>query len=249
MPKNLMPLSLIVGALLAPGCDGQPEATENAPTHESVELVNYTSDREGYLCVPEGDGPFGVAVYNHGGLGDALGGPPEGTCLALMEAGFIGFSPLRRETIPITGHLDDVLDGIDYALSHPQADPTRLAILGFSRGGYLSFVGLTERPDATVGVIMAPAPIKGLLDDALPGASSINATALVLVAENDLPEFNNEDEDHVATATAVRDALRNNGKTVELQILDAWATNGHDLFQEVRDEYWLTVAAFLAANL
>jgi dienelactone hydrolase len=219
------------------------------PLLGGVEKVKYTSTLEGYLCVPDGDGPFPVAVYNHGGLGTAIGGPPQETCVALMEEGYLGFSPLRRETVPLTGHMGDVNDGIDYALEHELADTSRLAILGFSRGGYLSVAALTQRSNATAGVIMAPAPIDGLLDEALEDANNVQASTLVLVAENDTPEFNTEDEDHVASATAVRDALSGAGKEVELEILAAYAENGHDLFQELRDSYWSKIQAFLSEKI
>ena len=220
-----------------------------APLLGGVEKVNYTSTLEGYLCVPDGDGPFPVAVYHHGGLGTAIGGPPQETCVALMEEGYLGFSPLRRETVPLTGHLDDVNDGIDYALEHELADASRLAILGFSRGGYLSVAALTKRSNATAGVIMAPAPIDGLLDEALEDADQVQASTLALVAENDTPEYNNENEDHVASATAVYDALSDAGKEAELEILDAYEDNGHDLFQELRDSYWNLIKAFLSENI
>ena len=63
-----------------------------------VEEVTYRTDPDlkGYLCRPEGNGPFPAAIFNHGGLGDIIGGAPEGTCEALAEAGFVGFSPIRR---------------------------------------------------------------------------------------------------------------------------------------------------------
>jgi len=214
-----------------------------------VETVTYTDGLEGYLCVPAGEGPFPVAVYNHGGLGSALGGDPEATCKALMAEGYLGFSPVRRSTVPIEGHDEDVIAGIDYALAQERADPDRLAVLGFSRGGFLTVAMLTERPDVTVGVVMAPAPVNGLLYSVLEEADQVQATTLVLVAENDLPEFNNENEDHVATATAVYDALVGADKEAELVILDAWEDNGHDLFQELRDEYWGPVTEFLASRL
>lgn len=236
--------SLLAAICLMTGCDSCEE-----PLSDGVEKVKYTDSLEGYLCVPEGSGPFPVAVYNHGGLGTALGGPPQETCVALMEEGYLGFSPLRRETVPLDGHMDDVNDGIDFALDHEKADPNHLALLGFSRGGYLTVVALTQRSTATAGVVMAPAPINGLLDEVLDDAANVQASTLVLVAENDTPEFNTEDEDHVASATAVRDALSDAGKDVELEILDAYEDNGHDLFQELRDSYWSKIKTFLAEHI
>jgi dienelactone hydrolase len=127
--------------------------------------------------------------------------------------------------------------------------PTPRGWLGFSRGGYLTFLALTEHPDIDVGVIMAPAPVNGLLDKALPNAPNVQGSTLIVVAANDLPEFNNEKQDHVATATSVNDALKAEGKDTELKILDAFEDNGHDLFQELRPEYWAHIEAYLADHL
>ncbi len=141
-------------------------------------------------------------------------------------------------------------DGLEGYLCVPAGEgPFPVAVLGFSRGGFLTVATLTERPDVSVGVVMAPAPVNGLLYSVLEDADQVQATTLVLVAENDLPEFNNENEDHVATATAVYDALVGADKEAELVILDAWEDNGHDLFQELRDEYWGRVTEFLASRL
>jgi len=241
----MKPSHILAHLLLITACAKPPEGEDSASHPEGSQLVNINNDRQAYLCVPKGDGPFPVAIYNHGGLGDAIGGDPEGSCLALADLGYLSLSTLRRETVPIVGHSDDVEAGISYALSHQMADSDQLAILGFSRGGYLSFVALTEHPEADLAVIMAPAPVNGLLDEVLPDAHKIAAKTLVLVAENDLPQFNNEGEDHVETATAVNDAINAAGGQSELLILDAFEENGHDLFQIVRDEYWDSVSNFL----
>jgi dienelactone hydrolase len=240
----MRPSHLLFPALLT-ACTQAPGGDDSAPTPEGSQWVEINSERHAYLCLPQGSGPFPVAIYNHGGLGDAVGGDPEGTCLALAEFGYLGLSPLRRETVPVDGHSEDVEAGINYALSHPMADSDQVAILGFSRGGYLSFKALTAHPEIDLAVIMAPAPVNGLLEEALPDAHQIEASTLVLVAENDLPEFNNEGQDHVASATAVHDAIKAAGGQSELEVLDAFEDNGHDLFQEVRDEYWSLVAEFL----
>ncbi len=42
---------------------------------------------DSFACVPDDNGPFTAALYNHGGLGDAVGGDLDGTCEALADAG------------------------------------------------------------------------------------------------------------------------------------------------------------------
>jgi dipeptidyl aminopeptidase/acylaminoacyl peptidase len=65
--------------------------------------------------------------------------------------------------------------GIAYGVGHLSADPDRVAVLGYSRGGYLSFLALTGHPEVDLAVIMAPAPVNGLLETALLDADQVMA--------------------------------------------------------------------------
>lgn len=49
-----------------------------------------------------------AVIYNHGGLGNKIGGSPQETCEALAKEGLVGFSPIGRQTRSLEGHLDDV---------------------------------------------------------------------------------------------------------------------------------------------
>ena len=91
-----------------------------------------------YACRPAGVGPFPVVLYNHGGLGDAVGGDLRGTCEALAAAGYLARSEKRPETISLDGQLEDVVEGLSELLSNPDADSSRVTLLGFSRGGLLT---------------------------------------------------------------------------------------------------------------
>ena len=109
----------------------------------SSEKVIYSageSTLSGSLCKPDGTGPFPVVVYNHGGAGPIIGGAPEETCTALAEAGFVGFSPIRRLTRSLYGHLDDVNNAVDYVKSLPYVQHSRIGLIGFSRGAMLFFL-------------------------------------------------------------------------------------------------------------
>ena len=60
---------------------------------DELREVVYTTTPEtlkGYLCRPAGAGPFPAVAYNHGGVGDIIGGAPKETCEALAAAGFAG---------------------------------------------------------------------------------------------------------------------------------------------------------------
>jgi hypothetical protein len=71
-------IMLLVSLIPLIGC----ETTHHATTQEKavaagVREVVYTTKPEtlkGYLCRPSGAGPFPAVLYNHGGLGDIIGG-------------------------------------------------------------------------------------------------------------------------------------------------------------------------------
>lgn len=214
------------------------------------ETKTYSSDPHltGMLCVPEGAGPFPVAVFNHGGLGNIIGGAPYETCSALAKAGYIGFSPIRRQTRPLFGHLNDVAAGIEYAKSYPKADPGRLGLLGFSRGGMLTYQTLTRRNDVKVAVIMAAAT--GPRGDALTSqdASTVNAPVLALVAANDTGSRTTMNRDTLVSMKEMVAALKEARKEVTFIIYPPHPGDGHQLFFSIND-YWKDVTAFLDKHL
>src|SRR3989304_712814 len=74
---------------------GRATVGGNAVGGEFREVV-YTITPEtlkGYLCRPSGAGPFPAVAYNHGGLGDIIGGAPKETFAGPTAGGFSGFSP------------------------------------------------------------------------------------------------------------------------------------------------------------
>ncbi|MFQ6114225.1 MAG: hypothetical protein ACE5NG_09060 [bacterium] len=71
------------------GCMGSSERSRVANEYSGTlqEVIYYRGEFElkGYLCKPEGTGPFPAVIYNHGGLGNRIGGAPIETCQALPE--------------------------------------------------------------------------------------------------------------------------------------------------------------------
>ena len=131
--KIARPIPRVLFALALASC-ANDDASE-------VASVTYRTDEPtltGYLCKPAGPGPFPAVVYNHGGLGHIIGGAPRATCQALAASDFIGFSPIRRQTRPLHGHLDDVLAALDYVRGLNVVDPGRVGMIGFSRGGLVT---------------------------------------------------------------------------------------------------------------
>lgn len=203
-------------------------------------------DDGSYVCTPAGSGPFPGVLYNHGGLGMAVGGDLMGTCEALAQAGYVGYSKARRltESPSVLGHIDDVYDGLEAMLAIDVVDTARIGILGFSRGGMLTLQAAVERPQAFSAIVtMAPASVKGKLDEVLESADKIGAPVLVLVSENDLFQ-----DDHVALAQAVVDALEAAGKPVERLLYGPFGDDGHERFFVV-GSYWDDILIFLATHL
>ena len=233
MEKFITRYALIL-SLLALGCERGKGAGESGSEEADLD--------DSFLCVPDSEGPFPAALYNHGGLGNAIGGDLDGTCEALAEAGYLAYSKQRRPTMSLDGHLDDVQAGLDVLQEHDDWDGSEMAILGFSRGGLLAFQAAKDQPDLFGAVVLiAPANAKGTLMNELLDVGSISAPVLVLVSENDLYQ-----DDHVALAEAVRDALEAAGKDVEYIMYGPYGDDGHERFFEV-GSYWTDVVDFLAS--
>lgn len=221
-----------------------PTATPILVTPGTTEVVYTSGDLQlkGFLCVPTGAPPFPAVIYNHGGIGADIGGAPRETCQALAQGGFVGFSPIRRQTPALAGHLDDVLAAVDYVKALLYVDARRTAITGFSRGGFLTYQVAVARPaDFRAIVIMAPAV--EILQGYLAQAGSVSAPVLLLVAQNDRTPH-----DHVQSTRELEAALLAAGKDVKLIVYPPYGSDGHQMFFEVGD-YWMDVQGFLKAEL
>ncbi len=193
------------------------------------------------VCRPAGEGPFPAVLYNHGGLGTAVGGDLLSTCVALAEAGYVARSELRPASVSLDGQLDDVLQGLDELRSHPDVDPDQVAVVGFSRGGLLALQAAIVRPDDVDAVLLfAPAPGQGAMDQTLQQVSALQAPVQIYIAEND---------SLLTLAREVETALQDAGKDVGLTVYPEFEDDGHDLFFEVRDSYWADVLDFLGGTL
>ena len=210
------------------------------------------------ICFPGDRGAFPGVLYNHGGLGDAIGGDPGATCEALAAAGYVGHSKLRRPLVPLPPGREDVAEGLAELLEVSCLDRERLAVMGFSRGGLLSLDLAISNPRLFDAVIlMAPAAANGmiwrLLDD--PRLSDVTAEFLVMVSENDQCQG----ADHVAISTRVVAELRAAGLQVTFAEFPALPGGrcGHYLFDTVEDYcedtaelcYWRRAMSFLEEHL
>ncbi len=217
------------------------------PGEVSARVVTFASGQNrmrAHLAVPEGDGPFPAVIYLHGGRGQAIGGDPEKTAAALAKSGFLGFAPIRNKDPGLSGNIEGVVAALNYVKGLKQAVPSRMAVIGFSRGGLLAFMAATRRRDLKAIVLMAPAEGRGVLRRFLADARRVNLRSLILVARNDTRQA-----DHVSISRQIHSALQTAGKQSRLVIYPAFAKDGHQLFFQVRASYWRDVEKFLKAHL
>ena len=129
-----------------------------------VEWVSYKA-RDGLeipalVTVPKGEGPFPAVVNPHGGpvARDFWGFDPWSQLLA--NRGYVVIQPQFRISAGFgRAHLeagfgqwglalqDDLEDAAKYLVERKLADPQRLAIFGWSYGGYAAFVGAARDPN------------------------------------------------------------------------------------------------------
>ena len=207
-----------------------------------------------YIACPAGAGPFPAVLYNHGGLGTAVGGDLRGTVVALAQAGYFARAEKRMETVPIAGHLAEVENALASLRADSRADTSCVSIMGFSRGGLLTFqAGKTQANKVHSIIIMAAASANGLMETEISDVSPIEDPILVLVANNDTAPTN-----LTLLAQLTYDSLIAGGKTATLNIYPDYDSNGdliiddsddgHNLFFVVQEPYWTDVMNFLNVN-
>ncbi|GGD01628.1 alpha/beta hydrolase family protein [Aquisalinus flavus] len=139
-----------------------PALTEEALS--DMEFVTYTA-RDGYeipalVTVPDGEGPFPAIVMPHGG---PTARDYWGFDLWVQLFAHHGYAVIQPQYRISTGfgkkHLqdgfgewgmlqqDDIDDAGQYLVDQGIADPDRLAIMGWSYGGYSSFIGSARDPN------------------------------------------------------------------------------------------------------
>ena len=208
----------------------------------------------GYLCIPAGLGPFPAVIYNHGGLGHIIGGPPEETCKALAALGFIGFSPIRRKTRPLNGHLDDIQAALRYIKNHENVVPKQIAMMGFSRGALLTLMAARKFADIKAIVLMASAMGRGHLKRELSYASEIRIPVLVLVGKDDRGSRRTHMQNLLGASKNINLILKKSGVNSKIIIYPKDNFNkdnqnfDHTLFFKVGD-YWPDVTSFIKTHL
>lgn len=214
-------------------------------------IVNYPvkgEQGEALICRPEGEGPYPAVIYNHGLIVDrvgyrrvsTLGYDLDGICQTLAKDGFLAFLPLRGTGVRnLPGHVEEVSRAIDYVKTLGEVDPSRIALMGFSRGGLLTLMVGVERKDLSALVILAPAPGRGHFAAAVEGVHSIKTPVLLLVEGSDSSRILEDYE-------MLKDALPAHRK--ESRAIRYNRGGGHRLFWRV-DYYWADVKRFLQETM
>jgi dienelactone hydrolase len=199
------------------------------------------------LCRPEGKGPFPAIIWSHGRVTDAAerartGGWPR-LCQTFASDGFLAFVPIRefeRGDGPhnVLNNQAELSQAVDYVKGLPDVDPSRLALMGHSRGGLLTLMLGLERKDLKALIITAPAAIRPHFSRSVAQVSRVNVPVLLLVEEDD-------EMGSLGAVNVLDQALRNQGKEVHTI---RYNRGGGHLF--IRKDYWLDdVRAFLHEKL
>jgi len=218
---------------------------------QDLREVVYTTTPEtlkGYLCRPAGTGPFPAVAFNHGGVGNIMGGAPKETCQALAAAGFVGFAPNRRQTQSLAGHPEDVQAGLAFLLALDDVDRNRVAMVGFSRGGALTFIAAARGAPIKAAVIMASAMPPAQSGFTLDDAPKIRVPVFLLVAANDTGSKKTLGQNTMETMRRMSAALTAAGNTPKLTIYPGYGSDGHEMFFEI-GAYWKDVVEFLKERL
>jgi dienelactone hydrolase len=202
----------VVAALfLAPSAEAQ--TGDAPPAHEVVFYPSGKLRIEAYLYKPEGKGPFPVVIYNHGSRPERerTEMPFAYVGKMLAASGYLVLVPERRGYGKSEGTLfseeigndrgpryvarlqqeaDDVIAAAEFAKTLPDADASRIAVMGWSFGGIVSVFAASRSSLFQVVVDQAGGALswdgspwlQSALKDA---AGKIRVPLLGMVAEND----------------------------------------------------------------
>jgi dienelactone hydrolase len=192
-------------------------ATAQTPEQSrAFEQVSYPSGKlqiEAYVFKPQGKGPFPVVIYNHGSRPghERAERPFEYVGILLASSGYFVVVPERRgygksEGTPFSEEIgddrgpryvarlqqeaDDVIAAAEFAKTLPDADGSRICVMGWSFGGIVSVLAASRSDVFKAVVDQAGGALSWdgspALQDALKqAAGKIRMPLLGMVAEND----------------------------------------------------------------
>lgn len=165
-------------------------------------------------------------------------------CQALALDGFLAFVPIREfergagpHNIPY--NREELSRAVDYVKGLPDVDPSRVALMGHSRGALLTLMVGLERKDLKAVIITALPDIPPYFSQAVARVSHISVPVLLLVEESD-------EEGYLGAVNVLDEALQNHGKQV--RTIRYNRGGGHYLFTRV-DYWWDDLRTFLREKL
>ena len=127
-------------------------------------LIVYKSDSllvNGIIAEPKQDGKFPVVIFNRGGnkkTGKSAKGKTFFSLLqvsSLIEEGYVILAPCYRENDEFGGSdINDVLSLIKATRFIPKADPKRTGMMGWSRGGMMTYLALKNSEQIKTAVVI-----------------------------------------------------------------------------------------------
>ena len=202
------------------------------------------------VCKPDSAPPYPAVVYNHGHLIDSAG--LEGAarkgydlgelCDAFAQEGYLAFILLRQHGDGkgkkyIRKIIQEARQGLAAAKARSDVEPERVALGGFSRGGFLTLTTATQGVDVAAAFMLAPGMTKPF-HKALSRIDGIKAPMLAMIAKD-------EESDFLKNVSSLEGAANGSGKELKVHY---YPSGGHDLFYN-HTKYWPELISFLNLHL
>lgn len=202
------------------------------------------------VCKPDTTPPYPAVVYNHGHLIDSAG--LEGAarkgydlrelCDAFAQEGYLAFILLRQHGDGkgkkyIRKIIQEARQGLAAAKARPDVDPERVALGGFSRGGFLTLTAATQGVDVAAAFMLAPGMTKPF-HKALSRIDEIKAPMFAMIAKDDESDF-------LKNVSSLENAANDSGKELKVHY---YPSGEHALFYN-HTKYLPELVSFLNLHL
>lgn len=271
-------------ALAAEPPTAGPVGAPSGPEREQVWWVPMTPPRSNTVLHlmttvyrPPGDGPFPLAIVNHGSPRDAADrrkqerNPMRGPSRWFVAHGFAVAVPMRRGYGASEGNFSegygrcdaadfyaggrasaaDIGAVLTYFRSQAFIDPNRIVLVGQSAGGWGVLAAATRGPEGVVAVVNFAGGRGSPAPDQNCSAIRLIETAGVFGRSARIPSLwiYTENDRYFGPALSIRmaAAYRDSGGRVEFNLLPPFGSDGHVLFTRAVERWGPLVQPFLAA--
>lgn len=119
----------------------------------------------GYVNTPSQDGPYPVVIMLHGFTGHKTEGrflfartasslESQGFCVVRFDFAHSGDSDGSFERMTPSGEVEDTLEILHFVRGLPYVDPNRIALLGFSLGGWVASLAAARVPERVKALVL-----------------------------------------------------------------------------------------------